>query len=75
LDHPSLTEGWWAVERDGQVMSRWTNGDAVLPLPSRVSTNAPGWSCTPFVWDEASVQPMWQRLADREAAIDRREDH
>jgi hypothetical protein len=37
LDHPSLTKGWWAVERDGQVMSRWTNGDAVLPLPERVS--------------------------------------
>ena len=37
LDHPSLTKGWWAVERDGQVISRWTNGDAVLPLPERVS--------------------------------------
>ena len=37
LDHPSLTKGWWAVERDGQMMSRWTDGDAVLPLPSRVS--------------------------------------
>ena len=37
LDHPSLTKGWWAVERDGQMMSRWTNGDAVLPLPERVS--------------------------------------
>ena len=37
LDHPSLTKGWWTVERDGQVMSRWTDGDAVLPLPERVS--------------------------------------
>jgi hypothetical protein len=33
VDHPDLTRGWWAVERDGQVMSRWTDGEAVLPLP------------------------------------------
>ena len=33
VDHPDLTRGWWAVERDGQIMSRWTDGDAVLPLP------------------------------------------
>jgi hypothetical protein len=33
MDHPGLNEGWWAIERDGQMMSRWTNGDAVLPLP------------------------------------------
>ena len=26
-------------------------------------------SCVPFVTDEASVQPVWQRLADRAAAI------
>jgi hypothetical protein len=33
VDHPDLTRGWWAVERDGQIMSRWTDGQAVLPLP------------------------------------------
>ncbi len=22
------------MERDGQIMSRWTDGDAVLPLPA-----------------------------------------
>ena len=38
LDHPGLTEGWWAVERDGQVMSRWTDGDAVVPLPATSGT-------------------------------------
>jgi hypothetical protein len=27
LDHPSLTEGWHALEHDG----RWTNGRAVIP--------------------------------------------
>jgi Hint domain len=34
VDHPDLTWGWWAVERDGQIMSRWTDGEAVLPLPT-----------------------------------------
>jgi hypothetical protein len=33
MDHPDLTEGWWDIERDGQMTSRWTNGNAVLPLP------------------------------------------
>jgi hypothetical protein len=33
MDHPDLTEGWWDIERDGQMMSRWTDGDAVVPLP------------------------------------------
>ncbi len=33
IDHPDLAQGWWAVERDGQIMSRWTDGEAVLPLP------------------------------------------
>ena len=31
MDHPDLTQGWWAVEHDGQIMSRWTDGEAVLP--------------------------------------------
>ena len=34
VDHPDLTRGWWGVERDGQIMSRWTDGEAVLPLPA-----------------------------------------
>jgi len=33
LDHPDLSEGWWAVERDGIAMRRWTDGNAALPLP------------------------------------------
>ena len=32
VDHPSLSQGWWAVERNGTVQRRWTNGDAGLPL-------------------------------------------
>jgi hypothetical protein len=38
VDYPALTRGWWAVERDGQVMSRWTDGKAVLPLPAMRGT-------------------------------------
>jgi hypothetical protein len=34
IDHPGLTKGWWGVERNGQMMSRWTDGDAVVPLPA-----------------------------------------
>jgi hypothetical protein len=34
VDHPSLSQGWWAVEQDGTALRRWTNGDAVLALPS-----------------------------------------
>jgi hypothetical protein len=34
VDHPALTKGWWAVERDGNALRRWTDGDAVLPLPA-----------------------------------------
>jgi hypothetical protein len=34
VDHPDLTRGWWAIERDGQMISRWTDGEAVLPLPA-----------------------------------------
>ncbi|HXT79598.1 MAG TPA: Hint domain-containing protein [Acetobacteraceae bacterium] len=33
VDHPALSRGWWAVESEGPVPRRWTNGDAVLPLP------------------------------------------
>jgi hypothetical protein len=33
VDHPSLGEGWWAVERDGCCLRRWTDGDAVLWAP------------------------------------------
>jgi Hint domain len=38
VDHPGLTQGWWAVERDGQIMSRWTDGEAVLALPAMRGT-------------------------------------
>lgn len=34
VDHPDLARGWWAVERDGTALCRWTNGDATLALPT-----------------------------------------
>ncbi len=33
VDHPDLVTGWWEIERDGRMMSRWTDGAAALPLP------------------------------------------
>jgi hypothetical protein len=33
VDHPGLSKGWHAVERNGVALRRWTNGDAVLSLP------------------------------------------
>ena len=33
MDHPDITRGWWDIEHDGPMMSRWTDGAAVLPLP------------------------------------------
>jgi fibronectin-binding autotransporter adhesin len=33
LDDPVLERGWWPVERQGQAIWRWTDGDAILPLP------------------------------------------
>lgn len=32
LDRPDLTQGWWGVERHGQAVVRWTDGDATLPV-------------------------------------------
>jgi hypothetical protein len=32
LDHPHLSHGWWAVERDRATLWRWTDGDAAIDL-------------------------------------------
>jgi hypothetical protein len=34
LDDPGLSEGWWVMERDGATTRRWTDGDALLRLPT-----------------------------------------
>ncbi len=36
-DDPMFDDGWWAVEHDATCLRRWTNGDAVLPVPAGVS--------------------------------------
>jgi hypothetical protein len=33
IDNPGLTKGWWDIECDKLIMSRWTDGNAVVPLP------------------------------------------
>jgi antigen 43 len=32
LDHPTLVDGWWAVDGAARRLWRWTDGDAALPL-------------------------------------------
>ena len=35
LDSPALSDGWWGATRDEErLLSRWTNGDALVLLPS-----------------------------------------
>jgi hypothetical protein len=34
LDHPQMSRGWWAVERYGTVLRKWTDGNAALSLPA-----------------------------------------
>ena len=34
LDSPALRQGWWALEREGNALRRWTAGGAVLILPA-----------------------------------------
>ena len=33
MDGLDFRWGWWEIEQDGPVMSRWTDGTATLPLP------------------------------------------
>jgi hypothetical protein len=33
VDHPMLSRGWHAAERDGSALSRWTDGDAHVRVP------------------------------------------
>lgn len=34
VDHPTIGDGWWDIERDGCLLRRWTNGDGLLPRPA-----------------------------------------
>jgi hypothetical protein len=40
VDDPSLTDGWWAPEREGDTLWRWTNGNAALSVPAGVAVLA-----------------------------------
>lgn len=40
LDHPDLSDGWWAPEQHGGVLTRWTDGDALLPIPAPHASGA-----------------------------------
>jgi hypothetical protein len=33
VDHPMLSRGWHAAEREGMELRRWTDGDALVPVP------------------------------------------
>jgi hypothetical protein len=38
LDHPALSDGWWAAEWHGPLtLRRWTDGDALLKLPGHLT--------------------------------------
>jgi hypothetical protein len=61
VDHPGLMCGWWRVQRDGIALRRWTNGDAVLLLPTfrgqamlEISINPAG-----MVYLVDADQPRW----------------
>jgi hypothetical protein len=36
VDHPTIGTGWWAIERDGDTMWRWTDGNAWISIESDV---------------------------------------
>jgi hypothetical protein len=36
VDHPTIGTGWWAIERDGDMMLRWTDGNAWISIESGV---------------------------------------
>lgn len=62
LDHPSLGRGFHGVERSGQRMWRWTDGDAPLPLWRFVD------GATPVVITIRGHHQPLNRIADDEAA-------
>ena len=72
LDHPSLVSGWWAAERDGIALRRWTDGNAVLPLPAvggvpMLEIAVPARSPTPWRrswrWRAEAAPAVWQQAA------------
>jgi hypothetical protein len=59
VDHPSLADGWWATERDGLKLRRWTDGNAALPLSPDVA----------IVEIHLTGENMYLRAAETDAAL------
>lgn len=48
----------------------FTNGGLpLLAMPSAAAPDRETASCVPFVWQEADVKPVWERLAKRAASL------
>ena len=63
LDDPALIGGWWAIEAGSDGPRRWTDGDALLPLPPR---HAP---CVLAIGiDHGAMIYPWTSLPERLAA-------
>jgi hypothetical protein len=74
--HAILLAEWLSAESYINTGNRgfFANSKAPLVLHPDLTDEAnhptrEAGSCAPFVWDEASVQPVWQYLADRAATI------
>lgn len=78
-DDPILTDGWWAVERDGMTLWRWTNGNAAVQIraasPVVMEIEVAGTvpyvaDCTPLPTAEMSGLPQTREypLRDRSRA-------
>ena len=72
VDHPDLSDGWWAVEQDGTAMRRWTNGDAALSLPAvqgpamlEIRASSGGMAYLVTAEPEADGRRRWRKRADR----------
>ena len=69
LDHPGLTDGWWALETDAAGTRRWTSGDAVLPVgPGGVRVldiTAGAWAAMSSRHTGRRGRRRWQRSGGR----------
>jgi hypothetical protein len=63
VDHPMLTLGWHAAEREGMELRRWTDGDAHLTVPFEVGAG--------LVTLEVQTTCQWTYRVDQ-PAMDRR---
>jgi hypothetical protein len=63
-DHPSLADGWWPAEDDGQNVWRWTAGRARLPVwPDVLSLDLLMTGETPYLMDDDDPMPALRSVA------------